>query len=117
VSDQQTSESGKTPAADSNESASDPISKSIDDASAKAHKAIGKAAEQTSATVESLTDQAKSAYRRASQTASGAAEVVEPFVQERPYAALGLAAAAGLVAGLLLAGRSPKTIYIRSPRA
>ena len=49
------------------------------------------------------------AYGRASEIAGK----VDPFVQEKPYAALGLALAAGLLLGLLIAGGQPKIVYIK----
>ena len=49
------------------------------------------------------------AYGRASEIAGK----VDPFVQEKPYAALGLALAAGLLMGLLIAGGQPKIVYIK----
>jgi ElaB/YqjD/DUF883 family membrane-anchored ribosome-binding protein len=41
---------------------------------------------------------------------------VDPFVKEKPFVALGLAATVGLLAGLLIAGGRPKVIYVK-PRA
>jgi ElaB/YqjD/DUF883 family membrane-anchored ribosome-binding protein len=85
---------------------------------------IGQAANTASATVSKLSDraataavslsgQAKDAYEKASLKARKTAETVEPFVHQRPYAALGIAAVAGVVFGVLLAGRGPKVIYVR----
>jgi ElaB/YqjD/DUF883 family membrane-anchored ribosome-binding protein len=41
---------------------------------------------------------------------------VEAWAQSKPAQALGVAAGLGIVLGLLLRGRSTKTIYVRDPR-
>jgi ElaB/YqjD/DUF883 family membrane-anchored ribosome-binding protein len=41
---------------------------------------------------------------------------VDPFVRELAHAASGFGTAVGLLAGLLLAGRGPKVIYVKPPR-
>ena len=61
-----------------------------------------------------VTDQARDAYDQARLKAYDLAEVVDPFVKEKPYAALGLAALGGLMLGLLYAGRGPKVVYLRT---
>ncbi len=87
----------------------------IGDVAEKLTAGISDVGDQASAAVSRLGDQAIGAYDRASLTAQKMGETIEPFVQDRPYAALGIAAFVGAVAGLLLAGRGPKVIYIRSP--
>ena len=74
-------------------------------------------------TLEDVADHAKSvvstagdAYGRISDAANDVAWKVDPFVHERPYIALALCTAVGLLAGLLFAGRGPKIVYVR-PRA
>lgn len=81
-----------------------------------ASAAVARLSDRVACTAGSITDQAKIAYDKASTRARQTADVVEPFVQERPYTALGIAAIGGLVMGILLAGRGPKIIYVR-PRA
>jgi ElaB/YqjD/DUF883 family membrane-anchored ribosome-binding protein len=41
---------------------------------------------------------------------------LEAWVQLKPGQALGIAAGVGVILGLLLRGRSTKTIYVREPR-
>jgi ElaB/YqjD/DUF883 family membrane-anchored ribosome-binding protein len=81
---------------------------------------VQEAAGVVKATLEEVAEQASAAfsmasdaYRRVSQTAQGIARRVDPFVEQRPYVALCLAAAGGLFVGLLIAGRGPKVIYVK----
>lgn len=78
-----------------------------------AQKLMSQAAGQARAAATLVTGQANEVYARARLKADGVAQTVDPFVKQRPYAALGLAAAAGLVMGLLFAGRGPKVIYVK----
>jgi ElaB/YqjD/DUF883 family membrane-anchored ribosome-binding protein len=57
---------------------------------------------------------AKGVYAQAAGQYEIAAGQVDPFVRERPYTAIGLAAAAGLLAGLLWAGRGSNVVYLKS---
>jgi ElaB/YqjD/DUF883 family membrane-anchored ribosome-binding protein len=86
------------------------IGQTADTASAAVVKLSDRAAQAANA----LSEQAKRSYEKASAQAKRTAETVDPFVHERPYASLGIAAAAGLIVGLLLAARGPKVIYIKS---
>ena len=86
----------------------------------QAQKAIGavqdgvnQAAEGAKAAVSKTAEQARDLYGQAQQRVQGVTETIDPFVKEQPYAALGIAAAAGLVLGLLLAGRGPKVVYVK----
>ncbi len=68
---------------------------------------------------ETLDDAAKRARRAYKRTVSGvraAAHTVDPFVKERPYVALGIGVATGVLFGLLWLGR-PKVIYVRPSAA
>lgn len=85
--------------------AADKVADKVVEASAKAN-----------VIADTLGERATDAYGKAVSTARQLDATIEPFVQERPYAALGIAAGLGIVAGLLLAGRGPKVIYVR-PRA
>ena len=85
--------------------AADKVADKVVEASAKAN-----------VMADTLGERATDAYGKAVLTARQLDATIEPFVQERPYAALGIAAGLGIVAGLLLAGRGPKVIYVR-PRA
>jgi ElaB/YqjD/DUF883 family membrane-anchored ribosome-binding protein len=78
----------------------------------KVQDAVGQTADQATETLSKLGDQTKEAYSRASQSAQKVADAVDPFVQERPYAAVAVAAGIGLILGLLLAGRGPRVIYV-----
>ena len=80
-----------------------------------AQDAVNQAAEGAKAAVSRASEQARTIYGQA-QERSGVTDTVDPFVREQPYAALGIAAAAGLVVGLLLAGRGPRVVYVK-PRS
>lgn len=82
-------------------------------AAGAAHDTISKASDIAHDAVSNVAGRAGQAYGRASDAVETARSRVDPFVREKPYAALGLAAGAGLVLGLLLAGTSVKTIYVR----
>jgi ElaB/YqjD/DUF883 family membrane-anchored ribosome-binding protein len=93
-------------------------------AAGSAQQALGQAAERAKATAARVSDQAraaagkasaqaKDAYGRASDKAQKMADKVDPFVREKPYAAVGVAAVAGLVGGLLVAGASVKAAKSR----
>ena len=71
--------------------------------------AVAQAADQAKAAASKVGD----AYGRATGAAQDVADTVDPFVRERPYAALAIAAASGLLLGLLFAGRGPKVIYVK----
>ena len=86
---------------------------------AKAKAKIAQLAERASAQVDQasakaseLNSRAAAAYDRARASARNVQQRVDPLVHERPYAAIGIAACAGLFLGLLL-GRGPKVIYLR----
>ena len=81
-----------------------------------AREAVSKVADTAHEAISKTTDQVGQVVDRASGALQDVKGRVDPFVGERPYAALGIAAGLGLVVGLLLAGRGPKTIYVR-PRS
>lgn len=81
----------------------------LEDTSARVSK-------QLSAAAEAARERVQATYGEAKDRLSSAKAKVDPFVQEQPYAALGVAVTVGLLAGLLLASRGPKVIYIRPPR-
>ncbi len=74
-------------------------------ASASARKTIGDAANSVSDAATKASAQARELYGRV-------AGRIDPLVQEKPYATLAAAVGIGLIAGLLVAGRGPKVIYI-----
>jgi ElaB/YqjD/DUF883 family membrane-anchored ribosome-binding protein len=55
---------------------------------------------------------ARLAYKRTVSGVRAAAHTVDPFVRERPYTALWIGVAAGVLLGVLWLGR-PKVVYIR----
>ena len=81
-----------------------------------AQDAVNQAAEGAKAAVSRASEQARTIYGQAQERVQGVTDTVDPFVREQPYAALGIAAAAGLVVGLLLAGRGPRVVYVK-PRS
>ena len=68
------------------------------------------------AAAETARERVQGAYGEAKARVATAKARVDPMVREQPYVALGVAATVGLLAGLLLAGRGPKVIYIKPPR-
>lgn len=81
-----------------------------------AQEAVNQAAEGAKAAVSKAGSQARDIYGQAQERVQGVTDTVDPFVREQPYAALGIAAAAGFVLGLLLAGRGPRVVYVK-PRS
>ena len=69
--------------------------------------------DQASAAASELNSRAAAAYDRACASARSAQARIDPLVHERPYAAIGIAACAGVFLGMLL-GRGPKVIHVRS---
>ena len=92
--------------------ASDKAQDAIDESAAAAVDKVSDLADRASALVAEVGVRAKDGYSRAAARAQEAADIVDPFVQERPYAALAIAAGIGVVVGLLIAGRGPKVIYV-----
>ncbi len=78
-----------------------------------AQDAINQAAEGAKAAVSKAGEQARGLYGQAQQRVHDASETIDPFVREKPYAALAAAAGAGFVLGLLLAGRGPRVVYVK----
>ena len=75
--------------------------------------AIGKAADSVATAAVRIGDQAKDAYGNATERVQYAADTVDPLVKEKPYAAVAIAAVAGIVLGLLMSSRGPKVIYVK----
>ena len=86
-------------------------------AAAKVQKQIDGLADQVVGGVAKVGEQTRAVYDRTSVQARKVAEKVDPFVHERPYQALGLTLAAGIVLGLLLNSRGPKIVYVKPPHA
>ncbi len=81
----------------------------IQEAAETVQEALGDVADRARAAAA----RASQAYDRVSNAAQSIADRVDPFVEERPYLAVGLAAALGLLVGVLIAGRGPKIIYVK----
>ena len=82
----------------------------------KVQDSLNGAASGIADTTAKVSQKAKTAVDQAALRARQVDDQVKPFVTDQPYTALGLAAATGLLLGLLIAGRGPKIIYV-TPRA
>jgi len=87
----------------------------IDDLASKMKDGVTTAGDQASAAVNKLSEDAVGAIHRARKTAGTVGRSVEPFLQDRPYAALAISAALGLVVGVLITRRSRKVDRVRQP--
>ena len=74
------------------------------------------AADTAHAAATDAIEHASDAYDDARLTVRQVRSHVEPFVDERPYAALGIAVGVGFVLGMLFGARRPKVIYVPSSR-
>ncbi len=75
---------------------------------------IDQAADSVAAGVNRAGETARDAYGQARQRVQKVQASVDPFIQERPYQALGIGLAAGVVIGMLLTrGGGPKIIYVK----
>lgn len=74
------------------------------------------AAVRLSDAVVDVQDRVRGAYGHAADRLEVINARIVPLVREQPYVALGAAAAVGLLAGLLLAGRGSKVVYLKSSR-
>jgi ElaB/YqjD/DUF883 family membrane-anchored ribosome-binding protein len=81
-------------------------------AKGKANDLIGTAKDAVVHAADKAGGRARKVYVQAKDRVVGVTQRVEPFVQEKPYVALGLAAAVGLLVGVHLAGRNPRVIYV-----
>jgi len=88
----------------------------VEEAVGKAKETVTRTAQRAKAAVADAADQVEGAYQTIKETAQTVADTVDPFVQERPYIALALAAFAGFLLGALLSGGGAKVIYIRPSR-
>jgi ElaB/YqjD/DUF883 family membrane-anchored ribosome-binding protein len=79
----------------------------------EAQSKLADAADKLVASAAKVSEQAREAYANVYDRVQKTADQVTPLVREQPYAALGVAALAGLFLGLLYAGRGPKIIYVR----
>lgn len=82
---------------------------------------IEKKARKAAQRADSMTGDARDAIGRAADRAADTyaaaremAESVDPFVKDRPYLSLAVAAVAGLVIGGLFLPPGPKVVYVKS---
>jgi ElaB/YqjD/DUF883 family membrane-anchored ribosome-binding protein len=80
--------------------------------SSTAQRRIGEAAGYVSDAATRAGAQAKDLYGEVTGRARRIADAVDPYVRGKPYATMGLVAVAGLLFGLIAAGRGPKVIYV-----
>jgi ElaB/YqjD/DUF883 family membrane-anchored ribosome-binding protein len=85
------------------EAASDKLMKELRDVVAAAEELLGVTAGENAERLKEIRDRAEAALRGARERLEGAGEEIEDRVRKHPYAALGIAAAVGLVVGILLA--------------
>jgi ElaB/YqjD/DUF883 family membrane-anchored ribosome-binding protein len=85
------------------EAASDKLMKELRDVVAAAEELLGATAGEHAERLKEIRDRAEVALRGARERLEGAGEEIEDRVRKHPYAALGIAAAVGLVIGILLA--------------
>jgi ElaB/YqjD/DUF883 family membrane-anchored ribosome-binding protein len=97
---------------DTIEEASETVQTAIDESAAAAVGKVSALADQASELAAKAGEHAQRAYSQVAGRAQDAADIIDPFVQERPYAALAITAGIGLVVGLLMAGRGPRIIYV-----
>jgi ElaB/YqjD/DUF883 family membrane-anchored ribosome-binding protein len=89
-----------------------------EEAAGSAKEKLTEAAKQARAAVADAADKASDAYQTLRVQAQSVADTVDPFVKERPYAAVAVAALAGVILGALLFTGGPKVIYVKpAPRA
>jgi len=89
--------------------------KAFGQAAEQAAATVVKAADQAASTVSRAADQASSLYATARDAARSVSVQVDPFVNERPYAAVAIGLVAGILVGALFFGRGAKVIYVRTP--
>jgi ElaB/YqjD/DUF883 family membrane-anchored ribosome-binding protein len=80
----------------------------------QAKDAYGKVTDQAKDAYGKVTDQAKETYGKVTDQAKDVYARVDPMVRQQPYAALGVAAVAGFIAGMLMNAGGSKVIYIKS---
>jgi ElaB/YqjD/DUF883 family membrane-anchored ribosome-binding protein len=111
----ETSFKGEAEPPDAQPSAASPTPTKVRDAIGAVQDAVSGAANSVSDAAAKVGDHARSAYAGVNERAQRVAEHVDPLVHDQPYVALCVAAAAGLLVGLLIAGRGPKIVYVRPP--
>jgi ElaB/YqjD/DUF883 family membrane-anchored ribosome-binding protein len=89
---------------------------SAEEAFGVAKEKIIRTARKAKGAMADAADQASDAYESLRIQAQSVADTVDPFVKEKPYAALGVAALFGFIVGALFFAGGPKVIYVRPSR-
>jgi ElaB/YqjD/DUF883 family membrane-anchored ribosome-binding protein len=84
------------------EAASDKLMKELREVMAAAEELLAAAGSDNAERLKEIRDRAEAALRGARERLEGAGEEIEDRVRRHPFAALGIAAAVGLVIGVLL---------------
>lgn len=85
----------------------------VQDAAGSVQQTAGQLAGQAKDALAKVTGQAKDAYGKAGEQAKAVGDKVEPYVKERPYAALAIAGAAGFIFARVFFSGGPKIIYVK----
>ena len=85
------------------EAASDKLMQELRDVVAAAEELLATAGSQNAERLREIRERAEIALRGARERLEGAGNEIEERVRQHPFAALGIAAAVGLVIGILLA--------------
>jgi ElaB/YqjD/DUF883 family membrane-anchored ribosome-binding protein len=83
---------------------------------AQARDRMAEAATRAKSVFADAADQAADAYQAMKVRAQSFADTVDPMVKERPYAALGVGVAIGLIVGAIMFAAGPKVVYVRPSR-
>lgn len=89
------------------------ISRGSRTVAAKVQEALDKTADVVEEKAAATSQKARAVLSAASHRVQATVDKIDPFVTERPYATFGIGLAAGVLIGLLLAGRGPKVIYVK----
>ena len=84
------------------EAASDKLMKELRDVVAAAEELLGATAGENAERLQEIRDRAEAALKGARERLEGAGGEIEERVRQHPFAAIGIAAAVGLVIGVLL---------------
>ena len=88
----------------------------VQDAMGTAKDAMSSAADQAAALFARAGDQARDMYGVARSRAQEVADSVDPFVREKPYTALAIGLAAGVILGGLFLNNASRVIYLKPTR-
>ena len=83
------------------------------DALARLRETVAGLSDHATAAIAAIGERARSLYANTAGGARRVGERVDPFVHERPYAGMAVAATAGFVVGVLIAGAASRAVYVR----